>query len=176
MQTSIIINTTSPSGKALQKTLTDVNASCSSAVLKTFSTMLNGLTQNTYVKTNRVDKLTVDTEESGGGTSKTEPTLSVGTFSKAETGHEQYLFSFSAPITYNGDGTLCVSQPYLGEAVDPRSPIDTVMQILTGLSGNKILKVYMAEDHDVFDGILYATEGASYAAKSITYSYEYEEG
>ena len=63
--TSLIVNTKDTNDKALQKTITNVNAACSSGTLKTFSQMLNGLTSNTYVKTDRVDKSNVDTESTG---------------------------------------------------------------------------------------------------------------
>lgn len=56
MQTSLIINTTDTNDKALQKTLTFVNANCPGSVLKTAAQMLNNLTTNTYVKASRIDK------------------------------------------------------------------------------------------------------------------------
>ena len=59
--TSLIINTKDQEDKALTKTITNVNANCASSTLKTVAQMLNGLTTNTYVKTDRVDKSNVDT-------------------------------------------------------------------------------------------------------------------
>lgn len=59
--TSLIINTKDQADKALTKTITNVNANCASSTLKTVAQMLNGLTSNTYVKTDRVDKSNVDT-------------------------------------------------------------------------------------------------------------------
>lgn len=80
-QTSIIINSTDTNNKALQKTLTDANASCSAGVLATFGQMLTGLTTNTYKSTNRVNKLNCDTEDiptdGGSSTGKPVPTLVV---------------------------------------------------------------------------------------------------
>lgn len=61
MQTSLIINTTDANDKALQKTVTFVNADCSASVLKTAAQKLNSLTTNTYVKSMRIDKTNVDT-------------------------------------------------------------------------------------------------------------------
>lgn len=59
--TSLIINTKDQEDKALTKTITNVNANCASSTLKTVAQMLNSLTTNTYVKTDRVDKSNVDT-------------------------------------------------------------------------------------------------------------------
>ena len=56
MQTSLIINATDTNNKANQKTLTYVNSEASGADLQSLATALNGLTDNTYVGANRVDK------------------------------------------------------------------------------------------------------------------------
>lgn len=61
MQTALIINATDANDKALQKTVTFVNADCSASVLKTAAQKLNSLTTNTYVKSMRIDKINVDT-------------------------------------------------------------------------------------------------------------------
>ena len=65
-KTSLILETTDTSGKKIQKTFTDVNPEASSADLVTFAQMCNGLTSNTYVRTDRVNKINCDTETSGG--------------------------------------------------------------------------------------------------------------
>lgn len=88
-----MITTEQGTGRKLQKTLTDINAEATSAQIKTFATALNGLTTNVYGETNRIEKLNVDTEESGG--SKIVPTLTLSEFSEG-----------TATVTYNGDGTL----------------------------------------------------------------------
>ena len=66
-KTSAIITATEHgTGKTLQKTLTNVNPDATSAQLATLGHMLNGLTTNVYVSTDRVDKYNCDTEDSGG--------------------------------------------------------------------------------------------------------------
>lgn len=99
-QTSIIINSTDTNNKALQKTLTDANASCSAGVLATFGQMLTGLTTNTYKSTNRVNKLNCDTEDiptdGGSSTGKPVPTLTVTDDGGGSLG----------VIDYSGNGSL----------------------------------------------------------------------
>ena len=66
-KTSLIITSTAATdGKKLQKTFTDINSTATNEQLKSFGQVLNALTTNTYVETNRVDKVNCDTEEGGG--------------------------------------------------------------------------------------------------------------
>lgn len=66
-KTSLIISSTSVSdGKKLQKTLTDINSAATNDQLKSFAQVLNNLTTNTYLETNRVDRSNCDTEDDGG--------------------------------------------------------------------------------------------------------------
>lgn len=58
-KTSLVINATN-AGKVIQKTLTDINPAAENSALKTWGQMLNGLTTNTYMKTDRIDKTNVD--------------------------------------------------------------------------------------------------------------------
>lgn len=92
---AVSINSTeAATGKKLQKTLTDIRDTATSAQIKTFTQALNNLTTNNYVETNRIEKTNVDTEEAGGG-SKPVPTLTISEFNEG-----------SATVTYSGDGTL----------------------------------------------------------------------
>lgn len=50
-------------GKSITTTLTYVNPEANSATLKEFAQKLNNLTTNTYVETNRVQSINVDTEQ-----------------------------------------------------------------------------------------------------------------
>lgn len=94
---SVALNSTeAATGKKLQKTLTDIRDTATSAQIKTFTTALNDLTTNNYVETNRIEKLNVDTEDAGGA-KKSIPTLTLGEFSEG-----------SATVTYSGDGTLAL--------------------------------------------------------------------
>lgn len=67
-KTSLIVtSTTATDGKKLQKTLTDINSAATNEQLKSFGQMLNGLTTDTYVETNRVDRVNCDTEDGVSG-------------------------------------------------------------------------------------------------------------
>lgn len=59
----VLITTEINSGKKLQKTLTDINPEATNAQLVAFTRSLNGLTTNTYVETNRIDRVRCDDEE-----------------------------------------------------------------------------------------------------------------
>ena len=117
MKTSVVITSTAPNGSKLQKTLTDVNASCSNAVLTSFSQQLNGLTNNTYEKTDRVDKQNCDTE--AGTVEKLTPTINVYTPTD-ELG--AFYANYNAPVDVNAgvyygstvtiDGSLAFIAPY----------------------------------------------------------------
>ena len=91
-KTSLIITTTS-GNKVLQKTLTDINPAASNEKLVAFAKALNGLTNNTYGETNRVNRTQCDTEESESV--KLVPVLALSDFT-----------SGVATVTYTGDGTL----------------------------------------------------------------------
>lgn len=59
MATNIIIETTSASGKKLQKAITNVNPNATNYELKVFAQKLNSLTSNTYVGTTRIDRVDI---------------------------------------------------------------------------------------------------------------------
>ncbi|MBR6888763.1 MAG: hypothetical protein IKN16_10005, partial [Selenomonadaceae bacterium] len=61
-KTSAIVTYTDNDGKTCQKALSDINPDASNAEIKTFAQKLLGLTDNTYVSTDRVDKVNCDTE------------------------------------------------------------------------------------------------------------------
>lgn len=103
-KTSLIYEATDALGKKIQKTFTDVNPEATSAELKTFVQMCNGLTNNTYVRTDRVNKINCDTEDTGY---KPIPTLTVGDFEKVDIGYR-------ATYTYNGDGVICLNASSTG--------------------------------------------------------------
>ena len=70
-KTSLIISSTAVSdGKKLQKTLTDINSAATNDQLKSFAQVLNNLTTNTYIETNRVDRTNCDSESGAGGLGK----------------------------------------------------------------------------------------------------------
>lgn len=70
-QSNIIINYTDHvSGKAQQKTITNINPTASSADLATWGAMTAALTKDTYSKTTRIDRTECDTPKATRTTSK----------------------------------------------------------------------------------------------------------
>ena len=61
-QTSVNIKSVK-SGKVINKAITFVNGEAKNEDLAQMGTMMNALTSNTYVETNRVDKSNCDTED-----------------------------------------------------------------------------------------------------------------
>lgn len=109
MQTSLIINATDTNNKANQKTLTYVNSEASGADLQSLAIALNGLTDNTYVGANRVDKTALN--------AKTTPTLTLSESSAnctdivaACTGDAE-PYCYEVTVNYNGDGKLTTENP-----------------------------------------------------------------
>lgn len=145
MDTSLIINSQDTSGNKLQKTITCVNPAAQNSDLKTFAQMATGLTTNDFVTANRVNRMNVD-EPGGGSVIKTEPTLALGNFS-----YDGY--NYSASITYDGDGSLSANST-------------TALAYCKVDSGDLIVK----SNSSTFTGTLFASEGESFAAKSIAFS------
>jgi len=80
---SVALNSTEQAtGKKNQKTLTDIKASATSEQITNFTRGLNNLTTNTYVETNRIEKLNADTEE----VNSTAALLTIGTTSSTVEG------------------------------------------------------------------------------------------
>lgn len=100
-KTSAIVTYTDQDGKTCQKALSDINPEASNAEIKTFAQKLLGLTDNTYVSTDRVDKVNCDTEASDG---KLTPNFSLSATSGNLSSSSP---NFSSVVTYDGDGTIC---------------------------------------------------------------------
>ena len=90
-------------GKTLQKTLTDINPAADNAALKTWGEMLNGLTQNTYVKTDRIDKTNCDTIRT-----KQTPSLAFKQGQASMFTRENLIGGGAMKMLYVGDGQLYV--------------------------------------------------------------------
>ena len=99
-KTSLVINALSD-GKAIQKTLTDINPAADNAALKTFGQMLNALTTNTYVKTDRIDKTNCDAV-----VAKAQPQLSKSAADSLR--RTACLNGIALPVDYTGDGELYI--------------------------------------------------------------------
>ena len=162
MTTSVILASTDTTGKKLQKTLTNINPSATSTQLKTFAQGLNGLTTNTYIETNRIDRITCDTDTGSTSTTppaKTTPTLTLQT----STATTAQIFSamegdeglFEIEYTYDGDGTLSVATSYADIVATVDQDFLYVAFIGEGSTGTVTL---------------YASEGTEYAAASVTFT------
>ena len=104
---NIVITSTSPQGKVLQKTLTDINPDATNAQLATFGTMLNALTDNQYGRTVKITKVHCDAE-AGGGDTRAVPTWELWDDGKTEIITEMSVKLNSEQwfrVKYNGDAT-----------------------------------------------------------------------
>ena len=81
MDTSLIINATN-GNKKVTKAVTNINPAKDNTTLKTFAQMVNGLTSNTYVDATRINKQSVNEQDSG---------LTVSTSETAPTGYSDYV-------------------------------------------------------------------------------------
>lgn len=100
-KTSLIINSTYD-GKTIQKTLTDINPAADNTALKTWGQMLNGLTTNTYVKTDRIDKTNCDSV-----VEKLTPSLVIDS-SESPLVRSEAVQGKYVKVNYTGDGTLSI--------------------------------------------------------------------
>ena len=101
-KTSLIISSTAVSdGKKLQKTLTDINSAATNDQLKSFAQVLNNLTTNTYIETNRVDRTNCDSESGAGGLGKAFRNMAITGAGRGST----------ATVTFDTDGAETVPKP-----------------------------------------------------------------
>lgn len=147
MQVNLEILSTTTNNKKQTTNITYVNPNVPNSVLKTFAQSLIALTQNTFTSAVRIAENDVD---SGGG-AKIVPTLTLGAFS-----YDGYRYV--ADVTYNGDGILLVDT---NEA--------TAFAQVHHSTTSDIDQVRVQANPATFSGTLYATEGATYAAKSIEF-------
>lgn len=150
MTTSVILAVTDTTGKKLQKTLTNINPRATSTQLKTFTQVFNGLTTNTYIETNRIDKITCDTD-----VEKTTPTLTLENASATKAAVAAAEGAYENEITYNGDGTLTVLTSGAG---------------IVATIENATLYVAFVGEGTTGTVTVYASEGATYAAANVTFT------
>lgn len=81
MDTSLIINAVN-GNKKVTKAVTNINSAKDNQTLKTFAQMVNGLTTNSYVDATRINKQSVNEQDSG---------LTVSTSETAPTGYSDYV-------------------------------------------------------------------------------------
>ncbi len=102
-KTSLVINAVND-GKQIQKTLTDINPAANNSALKVWGQMLNGLTTNTYVKTDRIDKTNCDTYET-----KLTPSITLDSTVVPSTLTRTFcLNGTNLPIVIETDGELSI--------------------------------------------------------------------
>ena len=143
---NIVITSTSPQGKVLQKTLTDINPDATNAQLATFGTMLNALTDNTYGKTTKITKVHCDAE-AGGGDTRPVPTLEVYDMNKTNLmteGSCQAGSQVMAFVKYTGDGQLFTDSPqpncYINFATALQDNyIGTMFNVANNLGGDDVV-------------------------------------
>lgn len=96
--TNITITSSDTNNNSVQKTITGINPDATSAQLVSAAQKIVALTDNTYVKTDRVDKTNCDTEASG----KQTPTLTLANPTITMAPNEVD----STAYTYDGDGEI----------------------------------------------------------------------
>ena len=94
---SIIITSTTPSGKTNQKAIPFVNPNATSAAMKRFATAINATTENTISAIERVDRVDITN-------AKLDPQLTV-TPNTAVLDSAKLTFD----VSYQGDGTITLS-------------------------------------------------------------------
>lgn len=104
-KTSAIVTYTDNDGKTCQKALSDINPEASNAEIKTFAQKLLGLTDNTYVSTDRVDKVNCDTEAD----TRLTPTLTISPSSATVAQAQSFDSGDQILVTYDGDGELYIA-------------------------------------------------------------------
>lgn len=100
-----LISKDTQTGKNITTTVPYVNAGASSATLKQYAQMLNGLTDNNYVQSDRTQTINVDTEEVPGQTpAKPVPTITLtpSSLTKNQVNGGNGGFTVSWTGDYNG--------------------------------------------------------------------------
>ena len=100
MDTSLIINATN-GNKKVTKAITNINPVKDNQTLKTFAQMVNGLSSNTYVDATRINKQSVNEQDSG---------FTVSTSETAPTGYSNY-------VTISGGVRLNFTEGYIDVTV-----------------------------------------------------------
>lgn len=161
----VIITSTNTNGQTLQKTLTDINPDAGNTELKTFAQMLNGLTDNTYGKTDRVIKYNCDTEAGGG---KQTPTLQFW-------GGSTPFDKTSGTSVYKSNDTTLYFIKYDGDASNVYvdfDPADPNLLIAPGALNNSSLPAYINAAQASLGGNytlhIYAPETDNFKAAAVS--------
>ena len=139
------------------KTISDISATATPAQIKAFAQSLNSLSTNSYVETYRIERLNCDTAEPTP--SKPVPTLTLASATATISDITSAMASaeglYENAITYNGDGVLSVATSYADIVASVDEDFLYVAFIGEGTSGTVTL---------------YASEGVTYSATSVTFT------
>ena len=105
MADKIIVSATDQGGNSVQRTFDNVNPYATNAQLATFGSKIAALSENTYVSTDRVDKVNCDTEAD----TRLTPTLTISPSSATVAQAQSFDGSDEILVTYDGDGELYIA-------------------------------------------------------------------
>lgn len=170
MNTSLNIKMKDTNNKDLQKSITYVSASASSADLLSMAQGLTGLTTNTYESADRIQKINIDTEPFNV---KKEPTLEIKRAQNPAVG-------VGCEISYNGDGVLTANVKVSSLASSTHEDLKRGFAYFDGVgvyayvdnSGDA--RGYSIVGAAAYSITLSASEGDNYAAKTIIYEHGVE--
>ena len=147
-ETSLKIESRDEDYNKVERTITNINNAKSNVVLKEFATKIIGLTNETYVGAERIDKLDVTAED----VEKPSPTLNVGTFTQDGT-------TYTAAVTYYGDGTLTAINGTLDGSTTAEN------EILNKFTGT----LTVSDADGSFAGTISASEGINYQPAQLRF-------
>ena len=122
-----LVSSNAQTGAKINTSIPYVNESASSATLKQYGQMLNALTTNNYLQTDRVQTINVDTEEVPVEIEKATATITLSTTTASGTTATGEGGEFS--FTYNGD--------YNGDFYNSTHPLDGNAYFVK-ISGNSV--------------------------------------
>ena len=162
-RTNVVIKATDVTGKQVSTTINYANPNAANITLKTMGQMMNALTTNEYIQTNRTDITVLDTAPPTPADKQT-PTLAIDGGNTISAGGENNV---SKAITYNGDGVLYASAASTQNSV--------MFGIKNTASGSTLLLCTKPADltGGSATGTLYASEGTNYKAASIEFTFTY---
>lgn len=166
MATNIIIETTSASGKKLQKAIANVNPNATNYELKVFAQSLNSLTSNTYVGTTRIDRVDISDARSPRDPhfTITPAAIRLGTFNEEP-------YKVTCTLDYLGDDrTATYSGTIPTDGENTPLPVDVkakqIVFDLTQIDGD----VVCGQDTLVLTFTLPATEDYDAATATVTFT------
>lgn len=148
-------------GKKTARSITNISPTATNLQIKTFAQAANALTTRAYNETVRIDKIVCDTDPdpSPTPTVKPSPTLTLETTTATKADIVSAMATdeglYESAITYNGDGILSVATSYADIVATVDEDFLYIAFIGEGATGTVTL---------------YASEGETYAAASVTFT------